>query len=77
MRLNLFRLDQYTVPGAKPNYDFRNAQEERLDPVLHEFAMEIVHVTGGSNFRRRFEFYPVYGLAWFGFGVPYCSVVLD
>lgn len=55
---------QDTVPRAEPNNDFGHAEKERLDPVLHEFALKIVSVSVVTKFGRGLEFDPVDGRAW-------------
>lgn len=67
MRLNLLDFHQHAIPRAEPNYNLGHAQQKRLNPVLHELAVEIVHVPGGPDLRTSLELNPVNRLAGLGF----------
>lgn len=71
MRLNLVDAGEDAVPRAKADDNFGYAQEESLDPVLHELAMEVLHVIGPPDLGRGLELDPVDSAALlFGFGIP-------
>lgn len=77
LRLNLLDVDEDAVASAEADDDFGHAEEEGLDPVLHELAVEGFHVAGVADLRARFELDPVDGGAFFvGFAVPDCVVFL-
>lgn len=71
MRLNLVDIDEYAVPGPEADDDLGDAEEEGLDPVLHELAMEALHVLGAPDLGCGLELDPVDRPALFcRFGVP-------
>ena len=70
--LELLDLDEHAVAGAEPDNDARHAQQERLDPELHQLALEIVQVPVRADLGRRLELHPGGRRAGHGgFGVPY------
>lgn len=71
LRLNLLDLNQDAVSCAKSHYNLGDAKEERLDPELHELAVEIVEIAGGADLHGGFELDPVDGLTGGWFRVPY------
>lgn len=69
MRLYLVDIDEHPVAGAETDNDLGDAEEEGLNPELHELAMEVLHVVGAADLGRRLEFDPVDGAAlllWLG-----------
>lgn len=73
MSLYLIDIGEDTVTGPEADNDLGDTKEEGLDPVFHEFAVEIFHVLCPPDFSRCFELDPVdrAALLW-RFGVPYC-----
>jgi hypothetical protein len=55
--------DQDTVAGTETDDDSWDAEEEGLDPELHELAVEALHVAWVSDLCRRLELYPIDRLA--------------
>lgn len=71
VRLHVLGADEDAVTGAEADDDAWDAEEEGLDPVLHELAVEALHVAGVSDLCRCLELYPVDGAALFcGLRVP-------
>ena len=61
------------VAGAEADDDAGHVDEEGLDPVLHELAVEGLDGVGVGELGRRLELDPVDRLALFlGLGVPDC-----
>jgi hypothetical protein len=73
VRLNLLDVDEDAVPRAEADDDLWDAQEEGLDPVLHELAVKAFYVTAVADLGGGFELDPVDGASFFlGLSVPYC-----
>lgn len=71
LRLNLVDINEDALAGAEADNDLRDAEEEGLDPVLHELAVEVLQVVGPADLYRRLELNPVdWGALLLWFGVP-------
>lgn len=72
-RLNLLDVGEDAVAVAEADNDFGDAEEEGLDPELHELAVEVVDIAVVANGEAGLELDPVCGSALFlGFRVPDC-----
>ena len=49
MCFNVFCADEDAIAGTETDDDAWHAEKERLDPVLHEFAVEILHIARVAN----------------------------
>lgn len=68
MRVNLLDLGEDAIPGAEAHDDLGHAEEEGLDPELHELAVEHVVIVRPADLVRGLELDPVDGralLLWF------------
>jgi hypothetical protein len=73
--LNLINSHEDSVLVSKADNDLRHTQKERLYPVLHQLAVEIVHVSLTSDLGAGFELHPVYRCTDSGrSGIPYCTI---
>ena len=69
-----FRED--AVTGAEAGDDFGDAEEERLNPPLHQFTVEVGQVMGTPNIDGGLELDPVYGASLFlRFRIPNYNAV--
>lgn len=60
---------------AKADNNFRHAEEEGLDPELHEFALKVVAVAVVADLSRGLELNPIDRCAGLGLGIPYFGVL--
>lgn len=73
MRLKLLHVDQDAVDRAEADDDLGDAEEERLDPVLHELLVEVDHGFVAADLARGLELDPVdWASLLEGFRVPDC-----
>lgn len=74
MCFHVSHVGEDTITGTETHDDLGDAKKEGLDPELHEFPMEIIHVSGSSDLNGRLELYPIDGAALLlRLGVPYYS----
>lgn len=73
MRLNLLDICEDAITRAEADDDLWDAQQEGLDPILHEFAVEVFYVAVVADLGCCFELDPVDGASFvLRLGVPYC-----